>query len=42
MLNTMREVSTTHNLVERWPKMNEAFVRRDFDAMIRVIYELVS
>ena len=37
----MPEVSATPDLVERWPKTNEAFVRRDFDAMIRVIYELV-
>jgi len=38
----MPEVSTTPDLVEGRPKPNEAFVRRDFEAMIRVIYELVS
>jgi hypothetical protein len=38
----MPKGSTTPDLVERWPKTNEAFVRRDFYAMIRVVYELVS
>jgi hypothetical protein len=36
----MPEVYATPDLVEHWPQTNEAFVRRDFEAMIRVIYEL--
>jgi len=35
----MPEVSTIPDLVERWRKTNKAFVRRDFEAMIRVIYD---
>jgi ketosteroid isomerase-like protein len=31
----MSEESTTPDLVERWRQTNEAFVRRDFDAMMR-------
>jgi ketosteroid isomerase-like protein len=31
---TMPEKSTTPDLVERWRQTNEAFVRRDFDAMM--------
>jgi hypothetical protein len=33
----MPEVSTIPDLVERWRKTNKA--RRDFEAMIRVIYD---
>src|SRR2546426_9618482 len=30
----MSQESTTRDLVERWRQMEEAFLRRDFDAMI--------
>jgi hypothetical protein len=38
----MPKVSTTLTWWSVRPKTNEAFVRRGFDAMIRVVYELVS